>query len=165
MRTCLHSLNLAFAPAAREAALQGRGGILHFEIMPKNINKVVEATVPVLGDVVSNLAALVPLIESANKREDWFGQIRTWKNKYPFTYEKSKPGQMMKPQEVIEELDRQTRNKKDQVIVATGVGQHQMWAAQFYRWRTPRSLVSSGGLGVSSSPQVFDAASHLLVFY
>lgn len=144
-----HVCLLEFAPAAREAALQGRGGILHFEIMPKNINKVVEATVPVLGDVVSNLAALVPLIETSNTRSDWFSQIRRWKSRYPFTYEKSKPGQQIKPQEVIEELDRQTRDKKDQVIISTGVGQHQMWAAQFYRWRTPRSLVSSGGLGVS----------------
>lgn len=118
--------------------------------MPKNINKVVEATVPVLGDVVSNLAALVPLIETSNPRSEWFSQIRKWKARYPFTYEKSEPGQQMKPQEVIEELDRQTRDKKDKVIVATGVGQHQMWAAQFYRWRTPRSLVSSGGLGVSA---------------
>lgn len=140
-------LHPAFAPAAREAALQGCGGIIHFEIQPKNINKVIEATVPILGDVVSNLAALVPHINTTNPREDWFSQIKTWKQKYPFTYEKSKPGDRAKPQEVVEELDRQTRDKKDQVVVSTGVGQHQMWAAQFFRWRTPRSMVTSGGLG------------------
>ena len=55
----------------------------------------------------------------------------------------------MKPQQVIEELDKQTADKKDDVIITTGVGQHQMWAAQFYRWRRPRSMVTSGGLGVS----------------
>ncbi|KAI5120468.1 hypothetical protein M0805_006488 [Coniferiporia weirii] len=137
----------AFAPVAREAALQGRGGIIHFEVQPKNINKVVEATVPILGDVVSNLAALVPLIRSSDPRQEWFSQIREWKKDYPFTYVKSKAGDRAKPQEVIEELDRQTREKKDQVIITTGVGQHQMWAAQFYRWRTPRSMVTSGGLG------------------
>ncbi|EJD02214.1 acetolactate synthase [Fomitiporia mediterranea MF3/22] len=137
----------SFAPTAREAALQGRGGIIHFEIQPKNINKVVEATVPILGDVISNLAALVPLIRSSNPRTDWFAQIAAWKKKYPFTYVKSKQGDCAKPQEVIEELDKQTRDKKDKVVVSTGVGQHQMWAAQFFRWRTPRSLVSSGGLG------------------
>lgn len=140
---------LAFAPVAREAALRGQGGIIHFEIQPKNINKVVEATVPVLGDLISNLAALVPLVETSNPRKEWFSQIASWKKKYPFTYVKSKEGQPTKPQEVIEELDRQTRSMKDNVVVSTGVGQHQMWATQFYRWTAPRSLVSSGGLGVS----------------
>ncbi|CDO73669.1 hypothetical protein BN946_scf185014.g139 [Trametes cinnabarina] len=135
-----------FAPAARAAALQGRGGIIHFEIQPKNINKVVEASIPVLGDVVSNMAALAPLIRSVPRKE-WFDDIREWKAKYPFTYEKSKPGAPMKPQEVIEELDRQTAHRKEDVIITTGVGQHQMWAAQHFRWRHPRSMVTSGGLG------------------
>ena len=53
----------------------------------------------------------------------------------------------MKPQEVIEELEVQTKDRKDDVVVSTGVGQHQMWAAQFFRWREPRSMVTSGGLG------------------
>ncbi|KZT09558.1 acetolactate synthase [Laetiporus sulphureus 93-53] len=137
-----------FAPAARAAAAEGRGGIIHFEIQPKNINKVVEAQIPVLGDVVANLASLVPLIRSSPRKE-WFRNIREWKAEYPFTYEKSKDGSgaLMKPQEVIEELDRQTAHRKEDVIVTTGVGQHQMWAAQYYRWRYPRSLVTSGGLG------------------
>ena len=137
-----------FAPAARAAALRGRGGIIHFEIQPKNINKVVEATVPVIGDVVANMAVLAPLIKPS-PREEWFKDIREWKAKYPFTYEKSKAGEALKPQEVIEELDKQTAHRKDEVIVTTGVGQHQMWAAQYYRWRRPRSMVTSGGLGVS----------------
>ena len=50
-------------------------------------------------------------------------------------------------QEVIEELDKQTAHRKEDVIITTGVGQHQMWAAQHFRWRTPRSMVTSGGLG------------------
>ncbi|TFK90280.1 acetolactate synthase [Polyporus arcularius HHB13444] len=135
-----------FAPAARAAALQGRGGIIHFEIQPKNINKVVDATIPIIGDVVTNMAVLAPLIKPSARKE-WFNDIREWKSKYPFTYEKSKPGAAMKPQEVIEELNKQTAHRKDDVIVTTGVGQHQMWAAQYYRWRTPRSMVTSGGLG------------------
>ncbi|KAJ8589679.1 acetolactate synthase [Rhizopogon salebrosus TDB-379] len=135
-----------FAPAAKAAALQGRGGIIHFEILPKNINKVVDASIPVLGDVVANMAALVPLIRSS-QRTPWFSDIKEWKNKYPFTYVPSKSGARSKPQEVIEELDRQTVHKKDDVIVTTGVGQHQMWAAQHFRWKTPRSMVTSGGLG------------------
>ncbi|KAG1816589.1 thiamine diphosphate-binding protein [Suillus variegatus] len=135
-----------FAPAARAAASQGRGGIIHFEIQPKNINKVVNASIPVLGDVVSNMAALVPLIRSS-PRTQWFGDIQEWKQKYPFTYVPSKSGARSKPQEVIEELDRQTAHKKDDVIITTGVGQHQMWAAQHFRWKTPLSMVTSGGLG------------------
>lgn len=145
--TCLVN---GFAPTARAAAAEGRGGIIHFEIQPKNINKVIEASIPVLGDVVTNLASLVPLIRTA-PREKWFSDIKKWKADFPFTYEKSTnaEGSMMKPQEVIEELDRQVANQKENVIITTGVGQHQMWAAQHYRWRQPRSIVTSGGLGVS----------------
>ncbi|KZV63469.1 acetolactate synthase [Peniophora sp. CONT] len=137
-----------FAPAARAAAAVGRGGIIHFEIQPKNINKVVDATVPILGDVTQNLGAMLPMIKSA-PRDSWFKDIRGWKERYPFTYIKSNPekGEKMKPQEVIEELDAQTRGRKEDVIISTGVGQHQMWAAQHYRWTQPRSMVTSGGLG------------------
>lgn len=136
-----------YAPAAKAAAREGRGGIIHFEVQPKNINKVIEAQIPVLGDVVASMAALVPQIEKASRKE-WAEKIQYWKKEYPFTFEPSKKGEMMKPQEVIQELDKQTRKMKDEVIVATGVGQHQMWAAQFYRWSQPRSMVTSGGLGV-----------------
>jgi acetolactate synthase-1/2/3 large subunit len=135
-----------FAPAARAAAQQGRGGIIHFEIQPKNINKVVEASIPILGDVVSNMASLVPLIRSS-PRNDWFAHLNEWKEKYPFTYVKSVNGARIKPQEVIEELDKQTADIKENVVITTGVGQHQMWAAQHYRWRYPRTMVTSGGLG------------------
>ena len=61
--------------------------------------------------------------------------IRRWKSKYPFTYAPSKPGANLKPQRVVEELDRQAEVMgKEKFIVSTGVGQHQMWAAQFYRY-------------------------------
>lgn len=53
----------------------------------------------------------------------------------------------LKPQQVIAELNRQCEPIKDNVIITTGVGQHQMWAAQFYRWRHPRTMITSGGLG------------------
>ncbi|KAI0693348.1 acetolactate synthase [Cytidiella melzeri] len=135
-----------FAPAAKEAAAQGRGGIIHFEIQPKNINKIVDAQIPVMGDVITNMASLAPLIRSA-PRTQWFEDIKAWKEKFPFTHEDNKQGGLMKPQSVIQELDRQTADKKENVIVSTGVGQHQMWAAQYYRWRHPRTMVTSGGLG------------------
>ncbi|KAF8989709.1 acetolactate synthase [Cyathus striatus] len=103
-----------FAPAAHAAAIQGRGGIIHFEIQPKNINKVVEAQIPVVGDVVASLSF----------SDDWLKDIQSWKKDYPLHKE-----------------------KKDDVIISTGVGQHQMWAAQHFRWKHPRTLVTSGGLG------------------
>ncbi|SPC64297.1 probable acetolactate synthase [Ustilago sp. UG-2017b] len=137
-----------FAPHARAAALENRGGIIHFEVMPKNINKVVQATCAIEGDVVANLGKLMPYLESkAPDRNEWHELIKSWKEAYPFTYEPSKEGELMKPQEVIEALDAAVANQKDNVIISTGVGQHQMWAAQHYRWRYPRTWVSSGGLG------------------
>ncbi|PWN48258.1 putative acetolactate synthase [Violaceomyces palustris] len=139
-----------FAPQARAAALEGRGGIIHFEVMPKNINKVVQATCAIEGDVVKNLAKVLPHIKSpAPERKEWHDMIAKWKKNYPWYYEKSDPskGDLMKPQEVVEALDAAVADKKDQVIITTGVGQHQMWAAQHYRWTHPRSWVSSGGLG------------------
>jgi len=140
-----------FAPEARKAALEGRGGIIHFEISPKNINKVVEAQVAIEGDVAHNLEHLLPLLpaQPVADRTLWFDKIASWKAQFPFTYEASKEGEYVKPQAVIEALNTwaEENNKKDDIIISTGVGQHQMWAAQFYRWKKPRSWVSSGGLG------------------
>jgi acetolactate synthase I/II/III large subunit len=143
-----------FAPQARQAAIEGRGGIIHFEISPKNINKVIDATCAIEGDVSRNLAAMLPLLpETAPERKDWFSKLKSWKKSYPFYYVKSKGDELMKPQEVVEELDRWCQGKKDQVVISTGVGQHQMWAAQHFRWTHPRSMVTSGGLGVSCTFQ------------
>ncbi|KAI0306665.1 hypothetical protein B0F90DRAFT_1692065 [Multifurca ochricompacta] len=110
-----------FAPAARTAAAQRRGGIIHFEIQPKNVNKVVDASIPILGDVTENLAAMLPLIRFS-ERALWFKDIKEWKEKYPFVYVKSNPekGEKIKPQEVIEELDRQTASYKENVVITTG---------------------------------------------
>ncbi|RIA95024.1 acetolactate synthase, catalyses the first common step in isoleucine and valine biosynthesis [Glomus cerebriforme] len=136
-----------FAPKAKQAAKEDRGGIIHFEISPKNINKVVQATTAVEGDVADNLNRLLPLIES-QERKEWFSEINEWKRKYPWKYTKpSSPDQLLKPQQIIEELDRQTADYKEKVLITTGVGQHQMWAAQFFRWKYPRTMITSGGLG------------------
>ncbi|KAI1846833.1 hypothetical protein JX265_004803 [Neoarthrinium moseri] len=139
-----------FAPAAKAAAAEGRGGIVHFEIMPKNINKVVQATEAVEGDVGENLVQLLPHIEkkSMSDRAEWFSKINEWKEKWPLgAYERAERSGLIKPQTLIEELSNLTAHRKHETIISTGVGQHQMWTAQHFRWRHPRTMVTSGGLG------------------
>lgn len=137
-----------FAPQARLAAAEGRGGIIHFDIMPKNINKVVQATEAVEGDVTANLRTMLPYVNNVSERPEWFAQINAWKERFPWAYEKeSGPDGAIKPQTVIAKLSDMTADRKDKTIIATGVGQHQMWTAQHFRWRTPRTMITSGGLG------------------
>ncbi|EMT65880.1 Acetolactate synthase, mitochondrial [Fusarium odoratissimum] len=139
-----------FAPGAKAAAAEGRGGIVHFEIMPKNINKVVQATEAIEGDVAANLKELLPLVESKTMedRKEWFNKINEWKEKWPLTdYERAERSGLIKPQTLIEELSNLVADRKDKTYIATGVGQHQMWTAQHFRWRHPRSMITSGGLG------------------
>jgi acetolactate synthase-1/2/3 large subunit len=139
-----------FAPQARKAAEEGRGGIIHFDIMPKNINKVVQATEAVEGDVTANLGLMLPKVESRTEaqREEWFGQIKAWKERFPWDFEREDgPDALIKPQTVISKLSDMTAHRKNETIIATGVGQHQMWTAQHFRWRAPRTMITSGGLG------------------
>lgn len=136
-----------FAPAAKLAALEGRGGIIHFEITPKNINKVVEATEAIEGDVTRNLAAFLPLVKKVESRPEWMASVKQWKEQYPYDYMKETPGLKIKPQTVIREIAEQSSKYNKDVIVTTGVGQHQMWAAQHFTWTKPRTLITSGGLG------------------
>lgn len=125
--------NLAtFAPKAK---------IIHIDIDPTSIAKNVDVDVPVVGDARLSLEAMLPMIEY-RPREAWFATINAWKKKYPFKYFDDSP--YAKPQYVLEEINRQTGGE---AIFTTGVGQHQMWAAQFIRWRFPRQMITSGGLG------------------
>src|SRR3954447_15641245 len=125
--------NLAtFAPNAK---------IIHIDIDPSSIGKNVDVDVTVTGDARMSLELILPHIEHHDRRE-WFTQINGWKKRFPFKY--FDDTDKAKPQYVIEEINRQT---KGDAIVTTGIGQHQMWAAQFYRWRFPRQMITSGGLG------------------
>lgn len=137
-----------FAPAAYRAAAEGRGGLVQFEITPKNINKVVNVHEAVLGDVKANLTHLLPHIKHA-ERSSWFTAINKWKAAHPFNYPAARAEGALKPQRVIEEVYNQLQaaGQVPDTIITTGVGQHQMWAAQYYRWQVPRSLVTSGGAG------------------
>ncbi|KAI1470102.1 acetolactate synthase mitochondrial precursor [Daldinia caldariorum] len=139
-----------FAPAAKAAAAEGRGGIVQFEVMPKNINKVVQATEAIEGDVAENIRQLLPLIniKSMSDRKEWFDQINSWREKWPMNdFERTERAGMIKPQVLIEELSKLTADRKEHTILTTGVGQHQMWTAQHFRWRHPRTMITSGGLG------------------
>ncbi|KAK3324119.1 thiamine diphosphate-binding protein [Cercophora scortea] len=139
-----------FAPVAKAAAAEGRGGIVHFEIMPKNINKVVQATEAVEGDLGANLKLLIPQVEAKSiaDRQQWFDQIKEWKAKWPLSnYDRDESNGLIKPQLLIEELSKLTADRKENTYISTGVGQHQMWTAQHFRWRHPRTMITSGGLG------------------
>ena len=115
--------------------------IIHIDIDPASISKNVRVDIPVVGDAKEILCELVKQVES-RERKSWFAKIAGWKKKYPFRYDQDAPA--VKPQYVIEEICRQTKND---AIITTGVGQNQMWTAQFYRFIRPRQLISSGGLG------------------
>lgn len=136
-----------FAPQAKLAAQENRGGIIHFEISPKNINKVVEATEAVEGDLTENLKLFNQLVEKVDERKEWFDKINEWKEKYPYAYQLETPGSKIKPQTLIKEINKQAHATGKEVIVTTGVGQHQMWAAQHFTWTKPRTFITSGGLG------------------
>ncbi len=114
--------------------------IVHIDIDATSISKNVRADIPVVGDAKDILEKMLPLIESKD-RSQWLAQIAQWKAKYPFRYV---PNAKVKPQAVIEAIGKLTNHD---AIIATGVGQHQMWTAQFYGWRRPRQFISSGGLG------------------
>jgi len=122
----------AFAPQAK---------VIHIDIDPSSISKTVPADIPIVGDARTVLAALVEGVESS-PRAAWFARIADWKSRCAIDYERR--AATIKPQHVIEELYRQTGGR---AVITTGVGQHQMWSAQFYRFRSPRQLLTSGGLG------------------
>ena len=122
----------AFAPHAK---------IVHIDIDPSSISKNVHVDVPVVGDAKNILTALVDELEY-HERKGWFAEIANWKKKYPLRYDNDTDE--IKPQYVIEQLYEAT---KGDAIITTGVGQHQMWAAQFYKYTQPRHFLSSGGLG------------------
>jgi len=120
-----------FAPHAK---------IIHIDIDPASISKNVEVDIPVVGDAKDIITRMLEFIEP-RRRKGWLAKIAEWKKKYPLQYEADGK---IKPQEVVELIGKMTDHD---AIIATGVGQHQMWAAQFYGWRRPRQIITSGGLG------------------
>ncbi len=121
-----------FAPRAR---------IVHVDIDAASISKNVHADIPIVGDAGAVLGQLAQRVEF-RERAEWFARIANWKSTCALDFDRS--AETIKPQYVIEELCRRTNGE---AIITTGVGQHQMWAAQFYRFHQGRQLITSGGLG------------------
>jgi acetolactate synthase-1/2/3 large subunit len=129
----------AFAPHAK---------IIHIDIDPTSIRKNVRVDVPIVGDVKRVLTMLNKILKEEVKeqwnevRKAWLKQIDSWRKERPLTYTFS--DEVIKPQFVVEKIYELT---KGDAIITTEVGQNQMWAAQFYKYDKPRTLLTSGGLG------------------
>ncbi len=121
-----------------------RGFIVHIDLDASEINKNKLVHVPIVADVNDALEQLNEVVQPPEDGlKDWHAQIATWKKEDPFAYDTSYPGILA--QEAIAEFSRLTAERE--TVVAVGVGQHQMWAAQFYTFREPRTWLSSSGLG------------------
>ncbi|MSX31931.1 MAG: acetolactate synthase large subunit, partial [Actinobacteria bacterium] len=130
----------AFAPNAK---------IIHVDIDPAEIGKVRRPDVPIVGDCRRVIEELVKAVRSDLEKRHWpdlipwWSEIRTWQRDFPLYYEQEEDGPL-KPQFVIEKL---RDLSPDDTIVASGVGQHQMWASQHWKFDYPYTWVNSGGLG------------------
>ncbi|UCE78302.1 MAG: biosynthetic-type acetolactate synthase large subunit [Nitrospiraceae bacterium] len=128
-----------FAPQAK---------IVHIDIDPTSIRKNVHVDIPIVGDVKRVLVILNKILKADVKeqwkeiRKAWLKQIQTWKMDRPLVYDET--SDVIKPQYVVEKIYELT---KGDAIVTTEVGQNQMWAAQFFKFDKPRTLLTSGGLG------------------
>ncbi|MCX9013015.1 MAG: acetolactate synthase large subunit [Candidatus Methanoperedens sp.] len=122
----------AFAPNAK---------IIHIDIDPAEIGKNVRVDVPIVGDAKNILKTLIKYVKQEQvKTEAWNKKIAAWKKEYPLSYKKDN---FLRPQFVVEQISEVCPD----AIIVTEVGQNQMWAAQFFNYRNPRTFISSGGLG------------------
>jgi acetolactate synthase-1/2/3 large subunit len=122
--------------------------IIHIDIDPSSISKRVKVDVPIVGNVREVLEDLIKQLQASGERPDpealaaWWGQIEQWRERDCLKYDRSSP--IIKPQYVVQKLYEITRGD---AYVTSDVGQHQMWAAQFYKFDQPRRWINSGGLG------------------
>jgi acetolactate synthase-1/2/3 large subunit len=117
--------------------------IVHIDVDPSEINKNKPAHMPIISDVKFALSELNKIVEPPEDMADWVRQVHEWKAADPFTYNQDFPGIL--PQHAISTLSRLTKERD--TIITVGVGQHQMWTAQHYKFQRPRSFLSSSGLG------------------
>jgi acetolactate synthase-1/2/3 large subunit len=122
--------------------------IIHIDIDPSSISKRVKVDVPIVGNITDVLEELVRHLDAADAKPDqaalkaWWGQIEQWRSRDCLKYDRT--SKVIKPQLVIQKLYEVT---KGDAYVTSDVGQHQMWAAQFYKFEKPRRWINSGGLG------------------
>jgi acetolactate synthase-1/2/3 large subunit len=130
-----------FAPDAK---------IIHVDIDPAELGKVRRPDVPIVGDcrlVIEELVRAVQALGGSPAQADrsaWIAQIRQWQEQFPLHYDAAEEGEALKPEYVLEVLRDST---PDDTIVVSGVGQHQMWTSQYWRFNHPYTWVNSGGLG------------------
>ena len=123
--------------------------IIHVDIDPSSISKRVKVDIPIVGDVKEVLLELIAQIKEAQARPDaaalnaWWSQINEWRKRDCLAYKGS--ADVIKPQMVVEKLWQLTKDRD--AYITSDVGQHQMWAAQYYRFEEPRRWINSGGLG------------------
>ncbi|MGQ9769999.1 MAG: biosynthetic-type acetolactate synthase large subunit [Thermogutta sp.] len=116
--------------------------IVHIDVDPSEVNKIKAANIGIVSDLKYALEELNKIVEAPDI-SDWLAKVRHWKETEPFSY-REHPEAIL-PQQAIYELWKLTKDRD--TIIATGVGQHQMWTAQFYKFRKPRTWLSSLGLG------------------
>jgi acetolactate synthase I/II/III large subunit len=127
---------------------QNQRKIIHIDIDPSSISKRVKVDVPIVGNVREVLDDLIKLLEASREKPDakalkaWWAQIGEWKAKDCLRYDRS--NSIIKPQFVLEKLYEVTGGN---AFITSDVGQHQMWAAQFYKFDKPKRWINSGGLG------------------
>ena len=124
--------------------------VIHIDIDPTSIRKNVHVDIPIVGDCKRVLKELIQILkatvdgEQKELRKPWWDQINEWKKAHPLTYQQDPEGPI-KPQHLISRLYELTKDRDP--IVSTDVGQHQMWAAQYFKLAKPRRWLTSGGLG------------------
>lgn len=123
--------------------------IVHIDIDPSSISKRVKVDIPIVGDVKDVLQELIAQLKEAQAKPDvhslsaWWGQINEWRKRECLRYKNST--EVIKPQYVVDKLWELTKDRD--TYITSDVGQHQMWAAQYYRFDEPRRWINSGGLG------------------
>jgi acetolactate synthase-1/2/3 large subunit len=115
--------------------------IIHVDIDPSAISKIVDVDIPVVGDAKTVLKKMIGLVDKKD-RKNWIKIVGSWKEKHPLSYERN--DDKLHPQYVIEKISELTNGE---AIMTTEVGQHQMWSAQYYKAKHSRLFLSSGGLG------------------
>jgi acetolactate synthase-1/2/3 large subunit len=118
-----------------------KANIIHIDIDPTAISKIVDVDIPVVGDAKTVLKEILSLIDQKEKK-DWIKSVEKWKKEHPLSYEQNDA--KLRPQYVIEKISELTNGE---AIITTEVGQHQMWSAQYYKAKHSRLFLSSGGLG------------------